>query len=143
MSGEPCTFCEIARGDIAVSLIEETALTMTFVDLRQWHSGHVLVISRAHLNDIRDADEATAAAVMQAVARVSRAVSAVFPNDGISLWHSAGPGAHQEVPHLHVHVHPRLIGDEILRVYPVSPPTPSRDTLERHAQRLREVLAST
>jgi len=38
--------------------------------------------------------------------------------EGISVWHSIGEAAFQEVPHLHFHVHPRMIGDDALRIYP-------------------------
>lgn len=140
MDNEPCVFCQIVNGEVSASVVEETSDTITFVDLRQWHPGHLLVIPRRHVADIRDADDAIASSVMRAVARAARAVSATFPNDGLSLWHSAGPGAHQEVPHLHVHIHPRLLNDTILRVYPSSPPTPPREVLTGYAEQLRAVM---
>ncbi len=144
MSGEsaPCAFCAIASGSLPASIVYEDAITIAFMDLRQFHAGHVLVIPRAHLADIRNADDATAAAVMVTVARVARAVDKVFPNDGLSLWHSAGEGANQEVPHLHVHVHPRHFGDDVLHVYPSSPALPERDTLNLWAARVRDMLDS-
>ena len=92
---------------------------MAFVDLRQFHPGHTLVIPRQHLRDVRELDQVTGAALMATVARVTRAVGAAFPNDGISLWHSIGEAAFQEVPHLHIHVHSRLRDDGVLRVYPI------------------------
>jgi len=50
--------------------------------------------------------------------RISRAVDHAFPGEGMSLWHSVGPAAFQEIPHLHLHVHPRKAGDGLLRIYP-------------------------
>jgi histidine triad (HIT) family protein len=76
------------------------------------------------------------------VVRVARAVDRVFPGDGLSIWHSAGEGAHQEVPHLHIHIHPRRFGDDVLRVYPSSPPLPERASLDRWAASLRAQLPS-
>jgi histidine triad (HIT) family protein len=84
--------------------------------------------------------DSTAAALMAQVARVARAVDRVFPNDGLSIWHSIGAGAHQEVPHLHLHIHPRRLGDDVLRVYPAPPAHPARATLDEWAQRLRLAL---
>lgn len=136
-----CVFCEIAAHRAAASIVHEDALTLAFVDLRQFHAGHTLVIPRRHLADIRELDCETGAALMATMARVSRAVSAEFPNQGLSLWHSIGEAAFQDVPHLHFHVHPRLLGDEVLRVYPTAPETPQRDVLEQHAERLRRRLA--
>jgi histidine triad (HIT) family protein len=92
--------------------------------------------------DIREADDATATAVMRLVARLARAVDGCFPSNGLSVWHSAGAGANQEVPHLHFHVHPRLAGDGLLRVYPDSPTSPDRVTLEAWGTKLRKALAA-
>ncbi len=135
-----CVFCAIAAGEAPASIVAADALTVAFLDARQFHPGHVLVIPRRHVPDVRAVDEETAAALMRAVVRVARAVDRAFPGDGLSLWHSAGPGAHQEVPHLHVHVHPRRIGDALLRVYPTPPATPDRATLDAWAARLRAAL---
>jgi histidine triad (HIT) family protein len=106
---EACAFCEIVRGKQSASVVCEDALTMAFIDLREYHAGHTLVIPRRHLRDVCELDETTGAALMASVARIARAVAAAFPNQGLSLWHSIGPAADQEVPHLHFHVHPRLV----------------------------------
>lgn len=132
----PCVFCEIIQGRAAASVVAEDELTLAIVDLRQFHAGHVLVIPRRHVVDIREADDDIAAAVFRMTARVARAVDRLFPSDGLSIWHSAGEGANQEVPHLHVHVHPRFFGDDVLRVYPHAPATPERRVLEEYRVRL-------
>lgn len=135
-----CAFCEIVRGTLPASVVWEDALTMAFIDLRQFHAGHTLVIPRQHLRDVRELDEATGAALMASVTRIARAVAAAFPNQGLSLWHSIGEGADQEVPHLHVHLHPRLLHDRLLRVYPSAPALPDRVTRDGYAQTLRAHL---
>jgi histidine triad (HIT) family protein len=137
---KPCVFCEIIAGRVPASVIFEDALCLALVDLRQFHPGHVLVIPRRHLPDVRELDASTGAALMVAIAAVTRAVSTVFPNQGLSLWHSIGEAAFQEVPHLHFHVHPRRHQDQLLRIYPEPPPTPDRAVLDGHAQRLRAAL---
>ena len=136
----PCPFCAIAAGTLPASVVAEDDATVAFLDLRQFHPGHVLVIPRRHVPDIRTLDPVTGAALTAAVIRVSRAVDAAFPSDGLSLWHSAGEGANQEVPHLHVHVHPRRFGDNVLRVYPSPPDSPDRATLDAWAARIRAEL---
>jgi histidine triad (HIT) family protein len=123
---ESCAFCDIVAGRIPATIVASDALTVAFLVLRQFHPGHVLVVPRAHVADVRDADEATAAAILASVARMARAVAGVFPNEGLSVWHSIGPAADQEVPHLHFHVHPRRHGDGLLRVYPSPPAHPDR-----------------
>lgn len=138
---ERCAFCDIVAGAIPASIVWQDEGSVAFLDLRQFHSGHVLIVSRRHYGDLREADQATAAAVMHTTARVMRAVGSLFTNDGISVWHSAGEGANQEVPHLHFHVHPRRVGDDVLRVYPSSPEHPSRAQLDAWAAEIRRVLS--
>ena len=137
---EACIFCRIVAGTAPAHVVYQDAATLAFVDLRQFHPGHVLVIPRTHLHDVRELDPATGAALMATVARITRAVSHAFPNEGLSLWHSVGPAAFQEVPHLHFHVHPRFHGDGFLRVYPGEPPTADEPTRERYAEALRAQL---
>jgi histidine triad (HIT) family protein len=136
-----CAFCAIVEERLPVSVVLADALTLAFLDLRQYHAGHVLVIPRQHVPDIRTVDDATATALMLTVARVARAVDRTFPNDGLSIWHSAGAGANQEVPHLHFHVHPRYFGDDVLRVYPKPPAYPDRARLDAWAGQLRATLS--
>jgi histidine triad (HIT) family protein len=137
-----CTFCAILAGHLPTTIVSEDAHAIAVVDLRQFHEGHVLVIPRRHVSDIRAADDATIVATMRMVARVSRAVDRCFPLDGLSIWHSAGAGANQEVPHLHIHVHPRYIGDGLLRIYPSWAEEPSRITLSAIGEKLRGALDS-
>ena len=138
-----CAFCSVVAGAVRASIVFEDAHVMAFMDLRQFHPGHVLVIPRQHVADIRQADNAIAEAIMVAVMRIARAVDRAFPNDGLSVWHSAGPGANQEVPHLHFHVHPRMLGDDVLRVYPSSPANPDFATLDLWATRVQSALDET
>jgi histidine triad (HIT) family protein len=133
-----CLFCDIVEGKSAASIVFEDKLTMAFVDLRQFHPGHTLVIPRRHFGDVRELDEASGAALMSTLSRVMRAVAAAFPNEGLSLWHSIGEAASQEVPHLHFHIHPRFKEDGVLRVYPQAPTTPDKQTRDDYAALLRQ-----
>jgi histidine triad (HIT) family protein len=136
-----CVFCQIVQGREAASIVWQDELTMAFLDLRQFHAGHTLVIPRQHMRDIRELDHTTGAALMAAVARITRAVAAAFPNEGMSVWHSIGEAAHQEVPHLHIHVHPRLPDDRLLQVYPSAPALPGKDTRDSYAASIRAHLS--
>lgn len=140
MSEVVCIFCEIVRGSQPASIVWEDDLTVAFIDLRQFHAGHTLVVPRKHVPDIRELDYTTGAALMASVARIARAMTAAFPNQGLSLWHSVGEAADQEVPHAHVHVHPRLLGDRLLQVYPTVPSLPDKLVRDSYAETLRSHL---
>lgn len=135
-----CVFCEIAQGRAPASIVCENELVLTVIDPRQYHPGHTLVIPRRHFRDVRELDDTTGAALMAMVSRVTGAVGRGFPNQGLSVWHSIGEAAFQEVPHLHIHIHPRLIGDRILHVYPELPANEPRSTLDSYAAIVRAHL---
>lgn len=74
-----CAFCDVVAGRLPATVVLRDARTIAFLDLRQANPGHVLVVPRVHIADIRDADRVTAAAVMRSLARITRAVGRAFP----------------------------------------------------------------
>ena len=135
-----CAFCEIVAGRQLASVVYEDDLTMAFIDLRQFHPGHTLVIPKKHVPDVRNISPDTGAALMKTVEQVTAAVAAAFPNEGLSLWHSIGEAAFQEVFHLHIHIHPRFKGDNVLAVYPHPPATADQETRDSYAKLIRHHL---
>jgi histidine triad (HIT) family protein len=145
MNGEregerPCAFCDVVAGRGPAAVVWEDERTLAFVDLRQVNAGHTLIVPRRHLRDARELDEATGAALMATLVKVLRAVDAAFPGEGLSVWHSIGPAAFQEVPHLHLHVLPRRPNDGLLRVYPSDPGEADEEARADVARRIREHL---
>ncbi|MYE54751.1 MAG: HIT family protein [Chloroflexi bacterium] len=103
----PCVFCELIAGRLDKGLVEETGLTLTLVNIRQFEVGQVLVIPRRHAPTILDITDEESCAVMDAVRRVSAALVKVYSPDGITLYNNNGAASLQEVPHFHMHVVPR------------------------------------
>jgi histidine triad (HIT) family protein len=136
-----CVFCEIMTGRAPGDIVYQDDLTVAFIDPRQHTPGHVLVVPRTHISDIRHLDPRTGAGLMDTLIKIARAVDRAFPNEGMSLWHSIGPAAFQEVPHMHMHVHPRRLGDGLLRVYPGAPVDADPVDRASYAERLRSALA--
>ena len=134
-----CVFCEIMAGRAPADVVYQDDLTVAFIDPRQHNPGHVLVVPRTHINDIRELDPRTGAQLMDTLIKIARAVSQAFPNEGMSLWHSIGAAAFQEVPHMHVH--PRRLGDGLLRVYPGAIADADPVVRAAYAKRLRKALA--
>lgn len=136
-----CPFCAIVAGRASVSMILDDDVVMAFMDLRQAVPGHVLVMPRRHVPDIYELQPGEAAAVMRAAVRVAQAMRAQFDPPGLNLWQSNGEAGGQEVPHFHLHVHPRRHGDGLLRGYPNGVPAPAdRDQLDAWAHDLRQRL---
>lgn len=138
-----CIFCDIIAGKKPHATIWESDRVLAIVDVRQAHPGHALVIPKTHVPNIFELPDDLAGPLMRAVSRISRAVNDAYQPDGISLWQSNGPGAHQEVPHLHIHIHPRWTDDTVLKVYSEKPDTPSLGILRERAELIRSCLDDT
>ena len=145
MSGDDCVFCAILAGRAPASFVHEDERVVAFMDLRQAVPGHVLVVPRRHVDTLFDLDEDTAAHLMRIAVRIARAADAVFAPDGLNLWQSNRAAGGQEVPHVHLHVQPRMSGDGLLRIYPgPQPPAPTgREALDAWAGRLRDALQAS
>ena len=58
-----CIFCNIAAGAMPAEIVHEDERTVAFLDIFPAAHGHVLVIPRAHADDIHGADPADLAAI--------------------------------------------------------------------------------
>lgn len=129
----PCVFCELIGGRLEKGLVEETELTLTIVNIRQFEVGQVLVIPRRHAPTILDLTDEESSALMDAVRRVSAALVKAYSPDGITLYNNNGVASMQEVPHFHMHVVPRrkssLWGDGPLHLAALE--RRSRDILDK------------
>jgi histidine triad (HIT) family protein len=136
-----CVFCEIVNGSRPHSIVSEDSHTIAFMSIRQQREGHVLVIPRAHVETVFGLDYETGAAVMATTVRIARAVEAAFQPQGLHLWQSNGPAAHQEVPHFHMHVMPRWHDDGLLQWHPTQGPIyPEPDELDKQAALIKSFV---
>jgi histidine triad (HIT) family protein len=104
---DPCPFCEIIAGKLKQGIVEESDLTVTFVNMRQFEVGQILVVPRRHAPTVLDLTLEEGAAIMKAAQRVASAMIAAFSPDGITIYQNNGLVSLQEIPHYHMHVVPR------------------------------------
>jgi histidine triad (HIT) family protein len=98
-----CPFCgRIGRGEYD----HEDRYNVAFEPLNPVTPGHLLVVTKAHTASARTSPTFAGRAVHFAAALADR-----LELDDFNLITSAGAAATQSVPHLHVHVVPRLEGD--------------------------------
>ena len=103
---EPCPFCEAIDDKTKKGIAEETDLTVTFVNSRQFSPGQVFVVPRRHAPTLFDLTDEEVSEVMQAARRVGKALVAGYDSDGMLLYQNNGVVSNQEVPHFHLHVVP-------------------------------------
>lgn len=99
-------FARILRGEIPCKRVHETPHALAFHDLNPQAPIHVLVIPKGPYRSWADfsatASDAEIAGFVRAVGEVAKLLGLEEP--GYRLLANAGTDAHQEVPHLHVHV---------------------------------------
>ncbi|WP_353217851.1 histidine triad nucleotide-binding protein [Sandarakinorhabdus sp.] len=99
-------FARILRGEIPCKRVHETEHALAFHDINPQAPIHVLVIPKGPYRSWADfsatASDAEIAGFVRAVGEVARMLELEEP--GYRLLANAGIDAHQEVPHLHVHV---------------------------------------
>jgi histidine triad (HIT) family protein len=110
-----CIFCAIAAGEMPAEIVHADERTVAFLDIFPAARGHVLVIPRAHADDIHGADPADLAACAQTARLMAGRVSRALGADGVTITQANGRAAGQTVFHYHVHVIPRMDGDGVLR----------------------------
>jgi histidine triad (HIT) family protein len=98
-------FCKIASGEIPVSFVHESELSVAFNDMEPLAKDHILIIPKRHVTSIdtltREDDElfGDMLATVREVARIRGLTEA-----GYRLVINTGPNAGQSVFHLHLHV---------------------------------------
>ncbi|MFD7244299.1 histidine triad nucleotide-binding protein [Streptomyces massasporeus] len=106
MAGEPqedCLFCKIVAGTIPATIVRQTETTIAFRDINPQAPTHVLIIPKAHYENVA----ALAAADPGLTADVVREAQAVADEEKLDshrLVFNTGSGAGQTVWHVHGHV---------------------------------------
>ena len=134
--GDDCIFCAIAAGEAPATIVAEDERTVAFMDISPATEGHLLVIPRAHYEDLLVIDDADLDATMHAARAMARRVKDRLGADGVNLLNSCGGAAWQTVFHFHVHVIPRY-DDDPLKL-PWIPDQGDMDAIKRTGDMLRD-----
>lgn len=99
-------FAKILRGEIPCNKVYEDEFALAFHDINPQAPVHVLVIPKGEYVSMADF---TKSAPADLIAGFMRAVGAVAQELGLveagyRTLANAGDNAHQEVPHLHIHI---------------------------------------
>jgi histidine triad (HIT) family protein len=128
----PTVFEKLLSGEWPCAKVYEDQLVFAFMDAGQVNDGHVIVATKAPHETLLDCSDDEAAALMRTARRVAIAVQAAFAPDGITVLQANRVAGWQTVPHLHLHVLPRHVGDGVELSWPRKQPG---------IERLRELAA--
>lgn len=108
-------FARIIRGEIAVPKVYEDDQVLAFMDYAPAEPGHVLVISKtSKARNLLEVSPQDLSRLMTVAARVGQAQVDGLGVEGFTIVQNNGVG--QSVPHLHIHVIPRVAGKPLMFV---------------------------
>lgn len=107
---EDCVFCKIIKGDIPSRTVYEDDLIKVIMNINPSTNGHLLVIPKEHMTDIKDTKDEI---IMHSI-NIIRNI--LFPKlkerlscEGLTLAQNNELG--QEIKHYHIHLIPRYPED--------------------------------
>jgi histidine triad (HIT) family protein len=100
-----CLFCAIAAGDIPATAVLESDRTLAFRDINPQAPTHVLVIPKAHHQDVAALASAGDGLLAEIIAQAHKVATAEGINEsGYRVVFNTGVDAGQTVAHVHAHV---------------------------------------
>ena len=111
MNTTECIFCKIVAGELPSTQIYEDASTLVFLTIAPVNPGHMLVIPKAHFENIFDLPAETLSAMMHTAQKMAQALKTSLQVEDVNVTMNNGTHSGQVVFHSHVHVIPRYEGD--------------------------------
>jgi histidine triad (HIT) family protein len=110
-----CLFCTIITGEVPAARVLDHPDAVAFLDKAPVFPGHVLVVPRQHIVTLPDMPVEDLGPFFAQVQRIAIGVQTALGCDG--TWISMNNIVSQSVPHLHVHVVPRVRKDGLKGFY--------------------------
>ena len=107
-----CIFCKIISGEMPSETVYSDQQVTAFRDINPAAPVHVLIVPNRHIPSVREVEEEDER-LMGHLLTVARQLAEQegIDQSGYRLIINNGPDAHQEVPHLHLH----LLGGETMQ----------------------------
>lgn len=108
-----CHYCMIVSKELPASIVYEDDNTMAFLVIKPVTPGHVVVITKNHVESFVDLSDEEACNLINAAKRVDQAMQASdLACEAVSIYLGDGEEAGQDIAHIHVHVIPRFSDDQ-------------------------------
>lgn len=99
-----CIFCKIAHGEIPSNKVYEDDDMLAFYDINPMAKVHVLVIPKAHIENVDAVNADNAAVVAKIFAKIGDIAKIAGITNGYRVISNCGADAKQSVMHLHFHI---------------------------------------
>lgn len=132
---DDCVICKLVNGELEATKIYEDDRVVAVMDIQPINTGHLLVSPKEHYQYVYEMDEELGGHMFKVAMRMSIALRhSGVTCDGINFFIADGKAALQEVPHVHLHVIPRIEGDGFGFQFP-------RDYFRKHKREELEEVA--
>jgi histidine triad (HIT) family protein len=111
MRDSNCIFCKIVAGSIPARIMIQNEKAMAMLDAFPLAVGHTLIIPKSHYTKIQDMGRDDAMAMFEITWKIVSNVESGSEVNASTIAIHNGKEAGQEIPHVHVHIVPRKIGD--------------------------------
>lgn len=137
-----CIFCRILKGETEATFVYQDDRVVAFADLFPLEEGHLLVVPKAHVENIYGLEEDIAGHLFRVTSRIAKAMKTVMKPDGITILQANERAGGQEVFHFHLHILPRKLFRRVFKINVTRTQSPRHD-LERIFAPLRQALTLT
>jgi len=137
---KPCIFCQIVDGSIPSHRIYEDMDVLAFLDIQQTTSGHTIVIPKHHYEHFLSTPKHVMNQVMNIAQRIGQAQMQSLEAKGVNLLSNVLKAAGQNVFHFHVHVIPRYLPSDRLKIDMIKTDDSNQLNLPMLAKQLKDHL---
>ncbi len=132
-----CIFCKTINGEMPSSKVYESENVVAILDIHPTNKGHALVLPKAHTESLLDVSGDLLRELFEGVQKVGAGMVKGLGVAGFNVIVNNGKVAGQLIPHMHVHVIPRTLEDNLQHW----PGGRYRDNeAEAYAEKLRKAL---
>jgi histidine triad (HIT) family protein len=108
-----CIFCKIISGTIPSRKFYEDEAIIAFLDINPASPGHSLVVPKQHFPLITDGTDDQVGRTFIGVKAVAARIKSRLECSGLNILVNQGKDAGQVINHFHVHIVPRIKGDNL------------------------------
>ena len=137
-----CIICQLIGGEIEVTKVYEDSSVVAVMDIRPINPGHLFISPKRHIESISELDEELGSHMFKTAIKMADALrKSELKCEGVNVFLADGKTAGQEIPHIHLHVIPRIGGDGFgFRFSESYFELPKRKELEQVASLIRKAL---
>lgn len=106
-----CLFCRIINKEMGADIVYEDDDSLAILDVHPRASGHTMILSKFHAENLLDLPNNKIGPVFTAVKKVTALLKKSLKPDAFTIGINNGRVSGQMIDHLHIHIIPRWKDD--------------------------------